>query len=83
MEQRTFNLLRSNFYNLNKHLIERNISGISGEHNLSPVNESLSPYLDKLSPVSKGLSPEETEDLSTRSNETGDSGDTGDKSSIV
>jgi len=51
------------------------MSPVSGEHNLSPATESLSP-------VSKGLSPSGTEDLSTKSAGTGDSGDNGDKSSV-
>jgi hypothetical protein len=57
--------------------IEKNNSGNSGEHNLSPENKSLSPYFDSLSPVSNELSPEENQDLSTKPN---NSGDTGDKS---
>jgi hypothetical protein len=59
--------------------IERNISGISGEHNISPENENSSPYLDSLSPVSNELSPEEEEALSTNSLNSGDAGYTGDK----
>ncbi len=51
--------------------IVKNNSGISGEHNISPENESLSPYLDGLSPVSQELSPEKTDDLSTKSHEVG------------
>ncbi|HEY6534535.1 MAG TPA: hypothetical protein VIY08_01800 [Candidatus Nitrosocosmicus sp.] len=48
--------------------------GISGEHNLSPVNESLSSCLEGLSPVLKKLSPEATEDLSTKSDDSGYNG---------
>jgi hypothetical protein len=60
--------------------IEKNNSGISGEHTLSPENENLSPYLDSLSPVSNELTPVENQDLSTKSNNSGDTGHTGDKS---
>ena len=60
--------------------IEKNISG---EHKLSPENESLSPYFDSLTPVSDELSPEVKEDLSTKSNSSGDTGHTGDKSIYV
>ena len=59
--------------------IEKNNSGNSGEHKLSPENESLSPYFDGLSPVSNKLSPEENDDLSKKSNISGDTGHTGDK----
>ena len=38
--------------------IEKNNSGNSGEHKISPDNENLSPYFDSLSPVSNELSPE-------------------------
>ncbi|MGN6346797.1 MAG: hypothetical protein ACTHME_03755 [Candidatus Nitrosocosmicus sp.] len=57
--------------------IEKNISGISGEHNLSPENANLSPYFDSLSPVLNKLSPEENQDLSTNSINSGDTGYTG------
>jgi len=43
--------------------IEKNNSGNSGEHNLSPENESLSPDSDSLSPILSELSPENIEDL--------------------
>ena len=46
-------------------VLKINITGISGEHYISPANESLSPYLEGLSPVSDKLSPEKTEELST------------------
>jgi hypothetical protein len=45
----------------------KNDSGISGEHNLSQANESLSPYLDGLCSVSQGLSPADSPGLSTKS----------------
>jgi hypothetical protein len=57
----------------------KNDSGNSGEHILSPENESLSPYLDDLSPASSELSPEGNRDLSTKSNDSGDTGHIGDK----
>jgi hypothetical protein len=66
--------------------IEKNDSGNSGEHKMSPDNEKLSPYLHGLSPVSDKLSPEEKQDLSVTSvviGDTGDTGDTGDKFGIV
>ena len=59
--------------------IEKNDSGISGEHKIIPENENLSPYLDSLSPVSNELSPEDIQNLSTKSNDSGDAGHTGDK----
>jgi len=39
--------------------IDKNDSGISCEHNLSSVNESLSPALQDLSLASAELSPED------------------------
>jgi hypothetical protein len=63
--------------------IEKNNSGISGEHKVTPENEGLSPYFDSLSPVSNELSPEENQDLSTKSNNSGDTGYTGDKSDYI
>ena len=39
--------------------IEKNVSGDSGEHKMSPENESLSPYLEEMSPENNGLSPEQ------------------------
>ncbi len=60
--------------------IVKNDSDVSGEHKISPENESLSPYFDSLSPVSNKLSPEEYHDLSTKSD---DSGDTGNKSDNI
>ncbi|HEY6537022.1 MAG TPA: hypothetical protein VIY08_14700 [Candidatus Nitrosocosmicus sp.] len=63
--------------------IDKNDSGISCEHNLSSVNESLSPYLEGLSPGSDTVSPVETEVLSTKLNELGDNGDNGEKSDIL
>ncbi|HEY6536191.1 MAG TPA: hypothetical protein VIY08_10435 [Candidatus Nitrosocosmicus sp.] len=56
--------------------IEKNNSGNSGEHKLSPENESLSP-------VSNSLSPEDNDDLSTKSNNSGDTRDIGDKSDVI
>jgi hypothetical protein len=56
---------------------------------LSPVTQASTkclrkmkvyPYVDRLSPVSDKLSPENIEDLSTNSHNTGDNGHTGDKS---
>jgi hypothetical protein len=47
---------------------EKNNSGNSAEHKISPENESLSPYLDSLSPVSDKFSPEGNEDLSRKYN---------------
>jgi len=63
--------------------IEKNNSGNSGEHNISPDNEDLTPYLDSLSPVSSVVSPEIIQELSTNFNDSGDSGDSGDKSTYV
>ncbi len=51
----------------NFHEKQRKMTGISGEHKISQANERLSPYFEDSSPVSKELSPEETEDLSTKS----------------
>jgi hypothetical protein len=56
--------------------VVKNNSGISGEHNLSPENESLSTYFDSLSPALKELSPGENQVLSTTPTEAGDFGDT-------
>ncbi len=39
--------------------IEKNNSGNSSEHKISPENERLSPYLNALSPVPDKLSPED------------------------
>jgi hypothetical protein len=47
--------------------IEKNNSDNSGQHKLSPENESLSPYLESLSPVKEKLSPEDLEVSSTES----------------
>jgi hypothetical protein len=57
----------------------KNNSDISGEHNIYSKNESLSPYLDGLSQDSDTLSPEDNQNLSTKSDEPGDRGHTGDK----
>ena len=57
---------------------EKNNSGNSAEHSISPENESLSPYCDSLSPVSDKLSPENILESSTKSTTTGDKGDTRD-----
>jgi hypothetical protein len=54
--------------------MEKNNSGNFGEHKLSPENENLSSYLDSLSPVSNKLSPEENQDLSIKSYNSGDIG---------
>ncbi len=58
----------------------KNNSGISGEHNLSPANESLSPYLYGLSPAYDMPSSEDNPVSITKS---GENGDNGDKSGIV
>jgi hypothetical protein len=67
--------------------IEKNNSGNSGEHKITPENENLSPYFDslspekdKLSPEKDKLSPEDKEYLSTKLDKSGDNGDNGDKS---
>src|SRR6476659_5616131 len=59
--------------------IEKNVSGMSGEHNLSPESDGLTSYLNSLSPDSDKLSPEENKNLSTKSSNSGDIGHTGDK----
>ena len=63
--------------------IEKNNSGNSGEPKMSLDNESLSPYLDSLSPVLGKVSPEENQDLSTKTMVSGDSGDSGDNFNIL
>ena len=63
--------------------IEKNISGNSGEHKITPESENLSPYFEGLSPVLDKLSPEVKEDLSTNSRSSGDTGYTGDKSGLL
>jgi hypothetical protein len=62
--------------------IEKNDSGMSGEHKMSPENEGLTPYLIEMSPGNSGLSPGENSDLSTKQDASGDNGDTGDISCI-
>ena len=62
--------------------IEKNNSGNSGEHKITPENESLSPYLEEMSPEKVGLSPVDMEDLSTKYNSSGDTGHSGDISTI-
>jgi hypothetical protein len=69
--------------------IEKNVSGVSGEHKMTPENESLTPYLEKMSPGNANLSPEKDrmspdiqDDMSIKSNSSGDNGDTGDISCI-
>ena len=63
--------------------IEKNNSDNSGEHKMSPDNESLSSYFDSLSPVSNSLSPEANPDFSTNSDDSGNTGHTGDKLDIM
>ena len=55
----------------------------SGQHKLTLENESLSPYFDCLSPVSNKLSPEDKQDLSTKTTNSGDTGCTGEKSDYI
>jgi hypothetical protein len=59
--------------------LAENDSGNSGEHSMSPENDSLSQYFDGLSPDSGKLYPENIQDLSTKSNNSEDTGHTGDK----
>jgi len=61
----------------------KNDSDISGEHEMTPKNKSLSPYLDGLSPDLKDLSPEKTEEVSTKLIDVEDSRYIGDISDIV
>ena len=56
--------------------MEKNNSGNSGEHNLSP-------YFDSLSLVSKGLSSENKHQSSTKSYRLGDTELTGDNSDYI
>lgn len=57
----------------------KNNFGVSGEHKMTLENDRLSPVLEGLSPDLQELSPEESKDLSTKYDETGNTGDTGDK----
>lgn len=63
--------------------IEKNISGISGKHKISPEIQNLSPYFDKLSPGDSNISPVLNPDLSTKLTKTGDTGDTGDNKAMI
>ena len=63
--------------------IEKNVAGNSGEHKITPDLDIMSPENENLSPVLNELSPEENEDLSTKSDNSGDTGHTGDKSVYV
>ena len=63
--------------------MEKNNSGNSGEHKLSPENESLSPYFDGLSLVLDKLSPDNQDNTSNKSIKTGDNGKTEDEFDIV
>jgi hypothetical protein len=58
--------------------IEKNMSGISGEHEISPDNSNLSPFFEKISPGLNDLSPALNPELSTISTKSGDTGYTGD-----
>jgi hypothetical protein len=55
--------------------IEKNVSGVSGEHRMSPEKGGLYPYFEEMSPGNNGLSPEQESDLSTELNTSGDTGD--------
>ena len=46
--------------------IEKNVSGMSGEHKMSPENESLSPYFEEMSPEKDSMSPDNHDDTSTK-----------------
>lgn len=55
--------------------IEKNVSGVSGEHKMSPETGSLTPYFEEMSPDNNGLSPEQNSNLDTKLNTSGDTGD--------
>ncbi len=54
-----------------------NDSGNSGEHKMSPENESLTPYLEEMSPEKDKMSPGNRDDASIKSNSSGDTGHSG------
>jgi hypothetical protein len=58
--------------------IVKNMSSISGEHEISPESENLYPYFENISPEKSNLSPTIKPDSNTISTITGDTGDTGD-----
>ena len=62
--------------------IDKNVSGVSGEHKMSPENESLSPYIEGLSPEKNKMSPDNHDGMSSKPIKSGDNGDTGDISHI-
>lgn len=62
--------------------IGKNDSGISGEHRMSPENESLTPYLEEMSPEKDRMSPGNQDYATSKSNSSGDNGDNGDISHI-
>ena len=45
--------------------IEKNVSDVSGEHKMSPENESLTPYFEEMSPEKDRMSPDNQDDAST------------------
>ena len=55
---------------------------MSGEHKMSPENESLTPYLEEMSPEKDRMSPDNQDDASSKPIKSGDNGDTGDISRI-
>lgn len=58
--------------------IKKSMSSISGEYEISPANNSLSPFFEKISPGLNDLSPDLNPELSTISTNSGDTGYTGD-----
>ena len=60
--------------------IERNNSDDSGENKITPVNNTLSPYIGELSLEINNMSPGKAEELSIEKDIPGDSGDSGDNS---
>ena len=57
--------------------IEKNVSGDSGKHKMSPENESLTPYLEEMSPEKDRMSPGNRDHASRKSNSSGDTGQIG------
>ena len=57
--------------------IEKNDSGVSGKHKMTPENESLTPYLEEMSPEKDRMSPVNQDYASRKSNSSGDTGHTG------
>jgi len=63
--------------------IKKSMSSISGEHEIRPANNNLSPFFEKISPGLNDLSPALTPELSTMSTNSGDTGYTGDNKATI